>query len=845
MKDTEEMVPQLLSALAVAGLVDESVNEGESTFQVLASGMRWIAGDGQAAFRDPIRVPNAPQAGARTNEFFVRHYQELAAEPDIRAAEHTAAVPAEEREQREASFRTGELPILYCSPTMELGVDIAELNVVNMRNVPPTPANYAQRSGRAGRSGQPALVFTYCTSGSPHDQYYFRRQQQMVSGQVTPPRLDIANEDLVRAHVYAIWLAHSGLWLGRSLKDVLDIEGESPTLDLQPNVRDALERKESRARAVTTAKAVLGDLVDELRASDWWDDEWLEHTVNAVAQQFDRSCERWRSLYRGAMRQQETQNDIVKNATTGYRERQIAQRLRREAEAQMNLLVAEDDRLVQSDFYSYRYFASEGFLPGYSFPRLPLSAFIPARRLRNEEYLQRARFIAISEFGPQAIIYHAGARYFVNKVNLPVREDHEDGINTQAAKRCGTCGYLNDAESDVCERCESQLDPALPNLFRLSNVSTRRRDRINSDEEERQRQGYEIQTALKWARKDGQELTKRAKIEHGGAAIASLQYGHAATLWRINLGWRRSYPNEVGFMLDTARGFWARAKDDDSGPDEATSTTLARVVPFVEDRRNALLVEPNEPLSREEMAALQSALKHAVQVVYQLEDTELAAEPLPTPDDRRLVLLYEAAEGGAGVLRRVVSDPGELARVAKAALEVCHFDPETGADLDHAPHATERCEAACYDCLLSYTNQPDHQILDRHAIRDLLLALRDATVTPSAGKLSRSEQLANLKTICGSNLERDWLDVVDANGFAFPDDSQVLIEETRPDFVYREPNFAAVFVDGPHHENTTERDGTATKRLESAGWQVLRFDYKDKETWADQMTRHPGVFGRP
>ena len=27
---------------------------------------------------------------------------------------------------------------------MELGVDIAELNVVNLRNVPPTPANYAQ-----------------------------------------------------------------------------------------------------------------------------------------------------------------------------------------------------------------------------------------------------------------------------------------------------------------------------------------------------------------------------------------------------------------------------------------------------------------------------------------------------------------------------------------------------------------------------------------------------------------------------------------------------------------------------------------------------------------------------
>src|SRR5207302_8794461 len=103
--------------------------------------------------------------------------------------------------ERENDFRRGDLPVLYCSPTMELGVDIADLNAVNMRNVPPTPANYAQRSGRAGRSGQPALVLTYCSSLSPHDQYFFRRQKDMVAGQVAPPRLDLANEDLVRAHL--------------------------------------------------------------------------------------------------------------------------------------------------------------------------------------------------------------------------------------------------------------------------------------------------------------------------------------------------------------------------------------------------------------------------------------------------------------------------------------------------------------------------------------------------------------------------------------------------------------------------------------------------------------------
>src|SRR5713101_1441931 len=94
----------------------------------------------------------------------------------------------------------------YCSPTMELGIDIAELNVVNMRNVPPSPANYAQRSGRAGRSGQPALVFSYCAGGSPHDQYFFKRPALMVAGAVMPPRLDLSNEDLVRVHVHAVGL---------------------------------------------------------------------------------------------------------------------------------------------------------------------------------------------------------------------------------------------------------------------------------------------------------------------------------------------------------------------------------------------------------------------------------------------------------------------------------------------------------------------------------------------------------------------------------------------------------------------------------------------------------------
>jgi len=165
----------------------------------------------------------------------VRFYRDIAATLyGFEAREHTAQVSNEDRRDREERFRNASLPILYCSPTMELGVDIAQLNAVNMRNVPPTPANYAQRSGRAGRSGQPALVFSYCTTGSSHDQYFFKRPEQMVAGSVAQPRLDLANEDLVRAHVHAVWLAETGLSLGSSLSDVLDLTGEKPTLELLP-----------------------------------------------------------------------------------------------------------------------------------------------------------------------------------------------------------------------------------------------------------------------------------------------------------------------------------------------------------------------------------------------------------------------------------------------------------------------------------------------------------------------------------------------------------------------------------------------------------------------------------
>lgn len=850
---TSTIIRQLLEGLRVAGLVEitrEPKDEHDVPgYQLVASAMRWYAGTGEQAFHDPIRVPNESQEGGRPNAFFVDFYRSVAQSLiGLKAHEHTAQVPYEEREKREQQFRKGELPILYCSPTMELGVDIAELNVVNMRNVPPTPANYAQRSGRAGRSGQPALVFTYCSGGSPHDQYFFKRPERMVAGAVAPPRLDLGNQELLRAHIHAIWLAETGIDLKDTLKEILDMNGDPAALTLLPEIRQQAESAVALQNARQRAERVLKTISDISNPNGL-----LEVTMQNIVRAFDATCERWRGLYWSALKQVKAQEDIRRDPTRQQSDKHQAERLRREALSQIDLLT-EVNSLAQSDFYSYRYFATEGFLPGYSFPRLPLSAFIPARRANQKDnFLSRPRFLAISEFGPRAIIYHEGSRYLINQVIMPVTDD-EDGPLTTQIKQCGSCGYMHPIKSgmdyDLCQRCKMPLGSALKSLLRLQNVVTRRRDRISADEEDRLRLGYEIRTGVRFSERDGMPDIRTAIVQHGDHHLARLTHAQTATLWRINLGWaRRKKQNEHGFVLDIERGYWARNEEsplEEEDPKDEISARTRRVIPYVEDNRNCLLIEPLLGLEIEEMASLQAALKRAIEAVFQLEDNELAAEPLPDNDNRQLLLLYEAAEGGAGVLRQLVDDPTMLAQIAREALRICHYDPDTGEDLQHAPRAQEDCEAACYDCLLSYGNQREHPILDRKSINQLLEMFAAATVEVSPTGSTRTDHFRALLDLCESDLEREWLLTLYEQGLRLPNSAQVYIEgcQTRPDFIYNSGGvYAAVYVDGSYHDypNRQDRDHQQTECMEDYGYRLIRFGYRDD--WAAILGNNKHIFG--
>jgi very-short-patch-repair endonuclease len=619
------------------------------------------------------------------------------------------------------------------------------------------------------------------------------------------------------------------------------------TLPVKAEILETLQDAATQGKALVRAQSLLKSVGDELLDAHWHREDWLQDVLHRIPQEFDLACERWRSLYRAAVQQRILQNKIIGDHTRGQIDRDRAKRLRGQAEDQINLLT-DSLSALESDFYSYRYFASEGFLPGYNFPRLPLSAFIPARRGRKgrNEFLSRPRFLAISEFGPRAVVYHEGARYRVNKVNLAFDENTQE-LTEYTFKLCSACGYSHRVESglnaDVCDNCGQQLNPVdeIRSMVRLQNVTVKRADQITSDEEERQRVGYEIQTTYRFSEVAGQTDVRKSEVAFNGNLIATLRYGDAAQIWRINKGWRRrGNANEHGFFLDVERGYWASNKAaDDADRDDPLSKKVRKVVPYVEDHRNVLTFKFAQSYEIETMASIQSALKQAIQQKYQLEPGELAGQPLPSHDQRQLIFFYESAEGGAGVLRQLVDEPLAMARVATAALQICHFDPASG-------EASEgiACEAACYDCLLEYGNQMDHNFIDRKLVKDLLMTLAGSKTEASSTGISRADQLDEMMRQCDTELERKWLQLVHDTNRALPTDAQYQFNDyyTRPDFYYANKKIA-IYIDGPVHEQdaVAEKDGGVEARLFSAGIISIRFPHD--EDWEAKLAQYPDIFG--
>lgn len=845
-----EFMLQLMTKLEEADYLRSRPAKNEENKEVQIYRLRlhkliWRLGDGVSVRTEIVKQRSYKDRSTQPNIFFKRLYErDFSQMKRQRGEDHTGQLNTDTRIQREEQFRSGEISALFCSPTMELGIDIRNLSVVHMRNAPPNPSNYAQRSGRAGRSGQAALVFTYCSSYSPHDRHYFKNKQDLVSGEVMAPKLDLCNRELLASHLNAMVVSEMGLpgledhsgARASLMRFVLDDNDKIPLLS---EVRAGLEIPPINfSRLKASFKRVIHDFEGDLisSGSTWYSDQWIEQRLSKIADSLDQSLDRWRHLYRSARgiltrATQKIEPGVLPPGTDEYRK---YDRQQKQASRQLALLRNELTKSSElSEFYPYRYLASEGFLPGYNFTRLPVRVFLPTGDGNAGDFISRPRSIALREFGPRNVIYHSGRKYRVCQL---VVQDTEGSLKT--AKISTKAGYFLTDEQMDREFCPftglNLADNAnrqnVHDLIEMTESRAEEIDRISCEEEERLSRGFEVQTYFSV---DGGHLerVKRAVVNTSENRLLNLRYIPAARLVHVSYRWRAQSEGD-GFPLGMVSGDWRASMP---AADSNIKEPFHLVKLWTSNLADALYIQPVEPLGlgADGVITLQYALKRAIETVFQVEPNEIGVVAVGDSNAPN-ILLFEASEGSLGILSQFVEDVKAFHRVVDQAIKLCRFD-----ESDYKGPAS-------YDDLLSYYNQRDHKRIDRALIKDALEKLRGSSVsieTNSAYGSYDEQYQALLRTLDPtSSTERKFIEHLYRAGLRLPDAAQKRVEGifVQPDFYY-EPRFW-VFCDGtPHDDPAVKADDEAKRQaIIARGDEVWVYHYMDD--LAAILAARPDVF---
>ena len=392
------------------------------------------------------------------------------------AREHTSILETDERLRIETGFIKGETQwapnLISATPTLEMGIDIGDLSTLLLGSVPPEEANYVQRMGRSGRRDGNALNMVLANSRA-HDLQFWEDPTPMLAGQVRPPGVFLAAEEVLLRQVTAFTLdayvsATSEAGDYGTVKDVLKRRTAGTTEGFPINWLGLI-----RNQGNELATAFLAGLPRDVQArSD------LEARIRAYLTGTDKKSISWRigdafdTAAAEKARLIEKRDDATKELQHLRKRRaEITDEEFEKREGEISRDRKAINRSIRSgieDVEVIKFLTEKGILPNYTFPEegVKLTSILshrsdPAKQAVSKDedgllYVEYSRpaSSALSEFAPGQFFYANGRQVKIDRIEI----GNEDLTSWTF---CPSCSYganrIEGMETNACPRCGDEM----------------------------------------------------------------------------------------------------------------------------------------------------------------------------------------------------------------------------------------------------------------------------------------------------------------------------------------------------------------------------------------------------
>lgn len=650
-----------------------------------------------------------------------------------RTAEHSAQQSSDRLGFYEEKFKKGQINVLNCSTTMEMGVDIGGISAVVMNNVPPHPANYLQRAGRAGRSKESrALAYTLCKN-NPHDQQVFANPGWPFETKIPTPAVALNSERLVQRHVNSLLLADF----------LCNVVGPTQTektslntqwfYDDEHGVSQCDRFIERMGQVISSLDDVLKDLVRGTALAGVDVVQLRRRSVDAIKPLQSR----WLKNYRFLLSEEKQAK-----ANSPYLKRLQVEKTR------------------HCNEYLLRDLAARTFLPGYGFPtdvvnfdNFTIEDYVRERNASNDLKQDRednvSRYkglpsrnlsIAIREYAPGAEIVLDGRVFRSAGVSLHwhnLNADSKEAQKLDIAWRCDVCGTVDYEEALVradeltCSNddCRALIKPQnIRKVLRPTGFVT---DAYVSASNDIQHQKF-IPVETAWV------FVNASKTPLPNPAVGAMSYGADGKVFHHSSG-----EHGAGFALCMSCGRAESMQPDGTFPRDLSPSGdhyPPRPTKEDKDQNNKRLpcqgsgsilpsvslgavattdvfeLTLHHPVRGEFISdsaqgsviamTLAVALRAALAKILGVSASELgyATRPskLPSGHSIRILQLFDVISGGAGFAS---SAPLHVERLLRGMVERLRC---------------KHCETGCSECLLDSQTRHDQDKLDRLAALDWL-----------------------------------------------------------------------------------------------------------------------------